>query len=479
MQFSLTPKAYRRSLLLIGHVFFLLLLLFSGLFYQERTLNFDTAFYAFRLLYFQDFYIPHQRIINYASEIFPYLAMQAGWSLKNILLLYSLSFMLLFYGLYNLVAYGFKNPEGGIFMALCVCLTVRYKFYAAISEIFFSLALAGVFISWLTKDETKFPNLTTRTNTLIAGLLALLLATAHPMIILPVLVFFAFDLLYHNRWKERHNWLVIGFTVAVFGLKFWLIPSDGYEAGRMTVLADMFGVFENLQDKKVYHIMKLYFEKEFAFPTVIFAGLLGLLLWQKRWWSAAVLLVSFGLLLWLTLVIYSYLGAHIYAMIDGYLGLLGVIIAVPVLYLVLQSKQYWWSLALTVALLGFSLNRIYEKHTFFEKRLDYFSDFMENNAEPDSKKLLIHMRHFNWDHIWYPWAVPYETLLLSSLQGPEHSKVVYYLDYGEQLAPEKARYFIAGKGDNNQFLVKTLPQQYFHLDNNQHREIENVPVPNW
>jgi len=477
MKLTLTQRSYHRILRLIGHAFFLILLIFSGLFYQERTLNFDTAFYTFNILYFQDFYIPHQRIINYASEIFPYLAMQAGWSLNNILLLYSLSFMLLFYGLFNLVVYGFKNPEGGIFMALCVCLTVRYKFYAAISEVFFSLALAGVFISWLTKDEAKFSNLSARKNTLIACLLALLLATAHPMIILPVLVYFAFDLCYRNRWQDGQNWLIIGCTVIIFGLKFWLIPQGGYEAGRMTALSDMFGVFENLQDKKVYHIVKLYFEKEYAFSVLIFMSLLGIMLWQKRWWSVAVLLVSVVLLVWLILVIYSYLGAHVYAMIDGYLGLLGVIFALPILYVVLQSNQYWWSIVLTVALLAYSLDRIHEKHTFFEKRLQYFSDFMEKNAEPDRKKLLIHMRHFNWEKLWYPWAVPYETLLLSSLKGPEHAKVVYYLEYGEELSLDKGRYFVAGKGQYNQFLVKTLPQRYFRLDENPHREIENVPVP--
>ncbi|MEL6721549.1 MAG: hypothetical protein AAFP82_22820, partial [Bacteroidota bacterium] len=231
---QLSSKTYRLSLQVLGHIFFGILILWSIIFYKERMLHFDSAYYTFNLLYSQDFYIAHGRTISYASQLMPLLAMKLGWSLKAVLIVYSMSFMLLFYGIYNLIVYGFRNVEGGLFLALAVSLTIRYKFYAGISEVFFSLALAALLIGWLTKNRDLFHRLTAWQNLLVGIILVLLLTTGHPIIILPVLSFFAFDICYNNRWKDLYNWGLVAFSVGVFYYRFSKIQTDtgSYESNR-------------------------------------------------------------------------------------------------------------------------------------------------------------------------------------------------------------------------------------------------------
>ncbi|MCP4021048.1 MAG: hypothetical protein GY729_04335 [Desulfobacteraceae bacterium] len=180
---------YDRTLQIIGHVFFLILLLMGAVFFRERLLNFDSAFYSFSMLYYDDFYIAHDRYISYATQWIPLLALKLGCSLKTFLVLYSISLILLHYVIYNILVYGFKNTAAGIFLALSLVLAMRYKFYAGIAEVTASIGLLALFIGWVTKEKDQFPSLKKWQDSLIALLLIGILTTGHPAIAMPLLYF--------------------------------------------------------------------------------------------------------------------------------------------------------------------------------------------------------------------------------------------------------------------------------------------------
>lgn len=472
--YQLTNKQYRKILLLLGHLFFGILLLYSLVFYKDRMLHFDSAYYAFNMLYDSDFYIAHGRTISYASQLLPLLVIKLGGSLQTFLIVYSLSFMLLFYGIFLWIVYGFKNIEGGIFLALSVSLMIRYKFYAAISEVYFSLALAALLIAWLTKNDLHFQHWKAWQQFLVTAALILLLTTGHPIIVLPVISFLVFDLFYHRCWKEVYHWATIGLTTILFYFRFRSIQSSegSYESNRLQEILTQLTEWQTLFELNIWTILKWYFETQYALPVVLFLLLLGVLVYQKHWWSALILLLSSLGIVLVVMLSFAYVNGKIYAMIDGYIGLLGIIFSIPILYVVLHSKYYFWSISLITFLLIFNLHRIYGVRDFFQQREAYLTEMVEQNAQPNKRKLVLRMQDFLWNKFWFHWSLPYETILLTSLEDPHQAATIYMAEWNEG---EKfwQNYQVNMAGDGRE--IANLPSNYFILDHHQPILITRFP----
>ncbi|RMG84685.1 MAG: hypothetical protein D6714_07405 [Bacteroidetes bacterium] len=468
---ALSEPAYRQLLTAVGHLFFWVYIAFSLIFYKERLLNFDSAYYTFHLLYHEDFFIIHGRTINYFTQWLPLLAIKSGASLKTVLMLYSLSFMLLYYGAYNLIVYGIKNVEAGLFLVLSICLTMRYKFYTGISEITITLAFFAILVAWLTKDPARFARLPRWADWGVAALLSLLIYTGHPLAIWLIALFVGFDMLYSGRLKDPWYW---GWFLATAGLylrRFLTIPAGSYEAGQVGRLEEARHVLTHLPDYEVFHIVKWYFETEYALPFLVFLGVTALIFRQKKWLAGAYILAATVAHVVLVLIHNSYIRGRIFFMIDGYLVYLGVIWAMAIFMALLRSKYRVWSFAVVLILTTFSIDRIYKKHQFYTQRLDYITQTIKMHATPTQRKFIVHPRYFNWEVMWVPAIMSLESLILSSIENPKDAAVIYVAKYEDdipKLAKKKNAILGAMPGVSHQGLNKRFfdlpPHEYIVID---------------
>lgn len=474
---------YDKSLQFLGHLFFLSWIVMSIVFYQERMLNFDTAYYTFNIIMTEDFYIPHQRYIGYLTQWVPLLIHHTGGSLKALIIAYSLSFMLWYYIFYNVAVYGFKNTGGGIFIAFVLVMTMRYKLYMAVSETPFTLAVAGLLIAWLSADKSQFEKLKKWQEVLIACGIILLMATGHPLIVLPVGVYYAFDLLYHQRWKDWGFWAVFSFTVSVYLYRLKAIQASSYEGNRISILENAETVLYNLGDYKVSEIVWRFLEMEYHIPFVIFMILIGVLLYQKKIFSALWLMIATVGLTALIIITCSYLNGHIYGLIDGYLGWIGFVWAIPLLFLVLKTERHYiLNLTVVVLLLGYSWQRTYVQHDFFTKRLAFYTQVMDDYRTSSDGKFIVHARYFKWDRLWYQWAVGVETLLYSSLEGPKNSSTVYLQDWFDQQPDERedtGDWFLGVKFAPFKYSSEELPARYFQLPSGKYQKVAPKQELEW
>lgn len=466
---SISDQRFNRTLQVIGHGFCLVFLLGCIYYFKERMLHFDSPFYAYNLLLKEDFYIPHNRTINYLTELLPLLAIKLNWSLQSVLMSYSLSYALLLYGIYLVITYGFKNPAGGIFLALVMCLAIRYKFYATISEIYFSFALGALFVGWMTSPVFKQSN--SLKQLIGSALCAIFLFIGHPMMVVPISVFLAFDFTYHNKWKNGTAWLIALLVIGVYAYRFWSIPDNSYEAGKLNILEQTKEVWTNLYDYQAYHIIKGYFNKQLHLAVIATSLCLVWLGFQRKWLPILTIIAGTLGMIFLNILIYSYLSDSIYPLIDGYIGILGFIWAIPMLYVLKAAKWRMLTTFIVVALLIFSIIRISNTAQYFQQRAAFLTELMERNAQPDQRKLLLHMKNFKWKHLSYPWAVPCETLLLSSLEGNSATVfVVGYSDDMEKRLQTKTKFFNPAGTIN----IEKLPD-YFNLDQNNYLEATDIP----
>lgn len=456
-----SPDQHRRFWIWAGHVYFGLMLLLSLVYYRERMLCFDTANYAFQLIVNQGFYTGHGRFLTYATQVLPLLAVKAGLSLKAVLMIYSASFVLFFYSAYLILVYGLRNIRAGIFLALSICLTVRYKFYGPVGEIVLSMALLALLAGWVTRDKERFP-MPVWADTLIAMGLAALLLVGHPFIGVSAMVFLGFDLCYRRRWLHPEAWVLIGWTLAAFAFKFKVVQENPYESARSAPLEDIWEVINNWGDYYVTNRVNWFFETEYALPFAVFAALLIWLVFLDRGFTALYTFLSFCGILLLVVVLHVYLDSPIYIMLDGYLAHLGLVWSLPVAFFLLPKRKMAYA-GIVAALLLFGLDRMKNRHRYFEKRLDQMEAIFEQH--PDNRKLMAHMRDFDWNTWWLPWASGVETLLLTSLDGPEHSATLYFENWGENWDKKIAdpKLFLSVQFAPTSVPASRLPKRYFQL----------------
>ncbi len=459
--------------LLMGHIFFGIMLVMSLVLYQERMLAMDSAYYAFRLIVHQDFYTGHERYISYLPQLFPLLAIKMGGSLKVVLMAYSAGFILFYYTAYNIIVYLFKNPQAGLFLALSLGLSIRYKFYGPVGEVVLSIVFLALLLGWLTKPKQRFSHLPAWLDVLIGIGIASLLLTAHPFITITTTISLGFVLLFKKEWKNPRFWIISYYTLVLLLYTFAFAGNNAYEAQRVDPFKEAWQVLSHFQDFYLSEVLYRYFDTQYALPFVVFLISLVLLSIQKRYFVALYLFLSFLLLLSIIFVMYAYLGTDIFIMLDGYLVHLGVIWALPLAFHWGQERQQWMVPALAFLLL-FSLARINDSKAFFQERLAYLENALAQHTSPQHPKAVAYLEDFNYEKLWIGWAMSSETLLLSSLKGPGFSRSIYLADQRGDL---EGRFDEPDLYLNVPFapdFIKNddLPLQYFQVPKIPYREVE-------
>jgi len=462
---QLEQRSFERALGWIGHVFFFLLLVLSLLYYKERLLHFDAANYTFQLLYFEDFYIGHDRWISAPTQLLPLLAIKLGASLQTVLQIYSASFILFYYTIFLAIVYVFKQPKVGVFLALALCLTMRYKFYGPVGEVILSIGSVALLLAWLWRGDV-LAYLSAGWNYVISGLLVLvLILTGHPFAALSLLFVLGFYWISERKWWDKEFWMMTGVAVILLGRKYLSLQKEGsYEAGQMDNLQEGTKMLTQFQDYYVFDRIVYFFDTEYAFPFAIFVVSLLVLLYQKRWLLVGFLLLSQVGMLAAIMITFSYLNDPIYILLDGYLSHLGVIWALPIVYVFLADRKVW-SVALLVLLLGFGVERIHQKREFFQKRLGLIEATMNPFLEQGHRKVLHHMDHFDWQQLWLPWAIGVETLMYTALKGPDQAATLYFQQarFDEEEHAQSQDAFLGVQYDPFLFKLDDLPPQWFQL----------------
>ncbi|MEZ5043232.1 MAG: hypothetical protein R2828_25275 [Saprospiraceae bacterium] len=474
---AVEPKRYDQLMVGIGHVFFLLLMVMSIVYYKERLLSFDAANYTFQLIYFQDFYIGHDRWISAPTQILPLLAIKAGASLKTILMTYSVSFILFYYLIFNAIVYLVRQPKVGLFLALSLCLSMRYKFFGPVGEVILSIGLLALLLAWANRDRSQFPRLP-RWGSLVIGLalMGLVVFAGHPFAAIAAFTILGFDLIQQKRWKDRESWAMIALGVLGYGRKYLDLQGDGsYEAGQMDNLQESLHMLTHFQTYYIFDRIRWFFETEYAFPFVVFLAAVGWLFWKRKWLLGLFIIASHVLLLAAIMVAYAYLNDPIYILLDGYLAHLGMIWSLPIIFVIVQQQRIW-SLLLVVVLLGFGLDRIHHKRLFFQERMAILQNMLDEYTTDENRKVLAHIDYFDWNKLWLPWAVSIETLMMSSLEDPDQAATIYYKQHrkDEEDYLNNPHFFFSLHYDPFIFEMDSLPKHLFRLKEGYY---QSIPLP--
>ena len=467
------PLSSFRPFLLAGHLYFLAMLVLSIVYYQERMLAMDTAYYAFNVILRGDFYTGHERFISYAPQIFPLLALKLGWSLKAVLIAYSAGFILFYYAAYNLVAHVFRNPAAGILLALSLGLTVRYKFYGPVGEVVLALVPLVIFLAWLSKPKDAFKSWPAWADVSVGVGLGAMLLTSHPFITIATAMGLGFLLIWQREWLNPRFWITSLATGGLLLKQFVFAERNAYEAERANRLNEAWEVLSNLNDYYISEVIWRYFDTQYALPFVVFSLSIVGLIWTKRIGAALYILLSFAVLLAVVIVMHAYMSSDIFIMLDGYLGHLGFVWGLPLAFHWVQEKRPWM-LVIISGLLIFSIARLADTRRFFENRLTHLHTLLDTQTSVEHPKGVVYLTGLQYDKFWIGWAMGVETLMLSSLEGPEHTRNIYLADKPGDVADrfEDGDLFLSVPFGPDFIKREELPSQYFQLPAIPYREVQ-------
>lgn len=401
--------------IVLGFCFLCFLGILSLIFYQERTLSFDSAYFSFELIQKKTFFTPLGRWGSVISQILPLSFLKFGCSLKTFLKVYSLSFVLINSLLFLIITTWLKKPNLGIVLILVLCLSVRNTFYFSVSEFAQGLSfvvLILAFLHTLKENERKIHKIIL---TLLIISISCSLYYFNQLLIIPLILVFAYFIVSNNYYKSFYVWISLLTIILWFGIKLLLLPKNGYEKSKIPNAEIFFNQLPNFFNLKSWNYLVYFFEREFYIFPIIFIGILILLVYKRKILISLLLFTFFiSYIILITITYYSGSSENMY---EQYFIVFGLPISLGLNECYDKSKQF----IIVSLLLIFGGYGIYQSHVIVSKRIEYLKLLTKYGNQYKEKKFVIHTNDFPWGYAWVKWGFPVETILCSSLEGKQNT----------------------------------------------------------
>lgn len=411
--------------ILLGAGVLLALLVLAIVFYLERIGHIDMAFQTFLILKSGSPDIQSGRFGAMATQCWPWLAQAMNLPLKWVLLFYSMGHVLWPAILFAWICW-LRAWKWALVLVLVLTGMTTHTFYW-LSEMPQGLVFLVAIFAWMsTKNGVsalKWWEWILWTASVVTAFYF------HPLVmyaaIFGCLFFILRDYWKNAFWKSPRSLfaMMMGMLALLTFLKFKVFKLDWYDA----IALDKAKAFEQLwphwldiqsnRDLLEYLFRDYWFVLLGLFPTVLYY------VWKKRWLLGFLTaLYPLGFVLMVNIPYHE--STHQFYMENLWLPL-GLFAAIPLVFDVLPGLLSEMKMALVIsaiALLG--LFRIYQAHKPWTDRLNWERAFLHEASTLTHKKWILSEQQVPMDTIKLAWSMPYEFLMLSSLESPDSSKCI-------------------------------------------------------
>lgn len=423
---------------------------FACLFYQERTLFLDNPFQVFLMIVEGDIAVNAHRWPAVIVRVLPYILIQLSAPLKLVLLSFSLSYWFFHFVVFYILRYRLNERPLALLLLACATLPVIHSFFWCNSEQ--NLAISILILTLAFFKQRRY---------YIKALFCFVLLWLHPLVFLPfgfVMSLNVAETLTGKRIKgpKLSNQLIapIGFGVSFTLL--YVLKSMHIKNWYDNIKATNFK--ENLAsyDFSMVDVLNPFIlENNYIFPLVTL-GAFVFLLYKKRILKAG--LWFFYVFSYLIVLDISGEGSYVFYNEVNYL-----IIFFGAGYILLDYFRSWSQLYLRVfyfvTLLLVIFNWVTTSH-FYNERIQWIKNTSENND-----RSIVEFNTIDHDLLVMPWASPFESLIITSLDGVNHYKksasVLFANNIGKYDLSNSADVFY---GDFKNYELDEVNGEYFLLD---------------
>lgn len=411
----------KKAVLLLGHIFFIVLTWFSLEFFRERMTTSDAAYYNFLLIQDGKPVIVHNRWSSYFVQLLPLMAVKMSLSLAAVLKIYSASLIVFQYFFFAIIVFILKDYRAGFALLLSLCLTFRGVFYFPITELFMGFGAAILCWSVIKKMIAENKMLVKNIFAFVVLLLFVFLTLFHPAFLVVIVFLLLFELSKGNL-TNIHLWALMVFGLAWNIARTKLFPLSEYEADKMPSIADIIKYLPELEKFKSTNYF-MHFVPNFWTSGIVVVLIIYLGIRAKK--ILPIVVMSFTVFGWLALILVIDRNGTTPNMTEYYYTLFGIFLALPFTDIFFEKVKSRIYVPLLAMLFAINLFGIYNSGYIYRERVQYFDRLNKYVHQSGNSKGLLAMVNFQWGIGWGTWAFPYETLLNSSLAGPDSAVSIY------------------------------------------------------
>jgi hypothetical protein len=447
---------------------FVVLLIGAFLLFRERLFFADSAYQAFNIVNEMRMGVYHFRYGAFVAQVFPWVGQYAHWPLHTILVGYAVGPYVFFLLVSSLIVFVFRQYKLAILMALYFSLFVSDSYFLGVEELSQGAAWMFLFFAAVAHFGKKKARLVVFTIPIMV--LAFLTFSAHFILIIPVTYLWVYLIVEKENWhfSKRDTAIMSVALISVVAIKSVISTSDGYDSAHLHGITHLsFGdIFEAFATPVVqmfgYRSITIYWTAFFVF----IAGLVALFKAKQKMLFAWTILSFLGNII-LIGITYRDLDKNVLLFhIELEWKSLAMIIAVPFVLAFLPSVKPSTATIFLVAIFTIRLGYIAAAIPAYSGRQQFKKEVVEKMKTKNIRKLALYHDKKISEQCILEWAIPYETILESAMQGdePQYTFIVVNPDDRETLQAIKSSHCL--------FLFdstggRKLNTRYFNVDTTQ------------
>ena len=438
------------------------LLVLSWCFHVERTTGFDSAWQTWFLIFEGVPRCEHGRYSTMLAQVVPALQLWYGVSLENLLRGYSVSLCAVHLLVFAIVWAGLRDRKAAVALPLALVAMVGGSFYFGVSEI--QQGLSSPILVWAFARRTLDTTDARKATAWGAGtaLAAVWASFYHLVFVLPMIHLLVLELIARKAWRNIRYWMLVATVMCALVARKGFVEMSGYEKERMvsaTEFMDLAGGWTELASTQYLFDALLRFPGLIllvacALVAAILRRRLLALLWTLVWTACCLLLILIA-----DREMYSpYMYENLYPLI----GVAWAILAAD-LYEGKAARPVV-TVAMALVLLAGAWQIALGRFVPMDK-VEYAERITTSLRARGNDKAIISAHLLPWTYVQTHWTLPFETLLISALQGPDSAVTVFAeepMDKPGQCMHEPGR-FIGPAWNPCAVMIAQLDTNYFRL----------------
>ena len=457
----------------IGSLFFGFLFYLALVYYKERMLSFDPAYYSFLLLQQKAYNFSNGRWISYITEIVPVIALKNNCSIVIFLKLYSVMFILVYYAIFLLCTLLFNNYKAGLALMLSLSLGFRWIFYYATTELFMGIALTILLWAIIGSANFNSPRLKKWISTLLSLFLIYTISYCHQLTFFMVLFVVLLEIISENRYKDKHLLAIFAFTIIWYFIRVKFLTTSDYEKDKLNIIETSINYINDFTNLPYWMHLKSFFFMSLKPLCITFLFCLILAAIYRKW-----ILLAFSILFMTGYVIFTVMifpeGSN-NLFYETYYTPFGLITGILLIALIYNRFPFAVTIFITLFLLVLNLNGIYMSHNIQSERIKYLDRLTAYGRQKENKKYLLNVANIPMNIVSVQGYLPFESLIYSSLHSKDSSVTFFWTfnmnQYDSLINNENI--FLGPDFAPTRFRTDLLNKQYYHLPSGNYLKVNN------
>lgn len=371
--------------LLLGHVSFLLLFLASTYFYKERILFADTAYQFFKIINYEKLFVEANRYGAILPAFPLLLAIKLGMSLKLLTIVYSVSFIGLYYLVFLVCAYLLRNMAAALAVVFTLILCISQSFFHPVTETHQSLVYSVLLFAVLQHPTFRFPLL----QFLVATLVITLAFLAHPVAVYPMVFIIGYVALDKRQLRSVLPYALLFVAAGLALAKVLLTQEDSYE-GRF--FSELLSAPSNMLSLPQAYSLRFFITRIphlYLWVIVMEFVLIIYLYFRKEYLKLAWQVGVLGIFMLITILTYNKGDSDL--MMERAFMPLALFVSIPFLKDFIGTLPKYKTLKLVglALIMVFSFNRIYVQGRAFKGRTGFNQDMLMKTAYFPNRKFIV------------------------------------------------------------------------------------------